>query len=286
MAQAVGVQVSLLALFWARIQEEDYRKMIKYLTTQGNNYYLENLLKTAKSKIILISPYIQLQPRIREILKEKKQNGIKISIVCRKKDLKEEITEYLTAIFDAPRLHAKCYLNEQAAIITSLNLYEFSQQNNIEFGVYVENKWFGGKKLYTEILRNANRLCKNTKQPQKHALQINTKYSPEELNNIFDFEYRRPAGIKQSRRFGNIVLFSDQSSIYQDKKIGDIIYYQGQNTGTGPQELKYGNKILYEAYKNKDRTHLFRNYIYKGEYTIIKKPYLENDKWIFQLKRI
>ena len=61
--------------------------MIKYLTTQGNNYYLENLLKTAKSKIILISPYIQLQPRIREILKEKKQNEIKISIVCRKKDL-------------------------------------------------------------------------------------------------------------------------------------------------------------------------------------------------------
>ena len=259
--------------------------MIKYLTTQGNNYYLENLLKTAKSKIILISLYIKLQPRIKEILKEKKQNGIKISIVCRKKDLKEEITEYLTTIFDAPRLHAKCYLNEQAAIITSLNLYEFSQQNNEEMGVYIENKDIG-KKLYAEIFSDVNRLCKNTAQPQTHALQINTKYSPEELNNIFDFEYRRPAGIKQSRRFGNIVLFSDQSSIYQDKKIGDIIYYQGQNTGTNPQELKYGNKILYEAYKNKDRVHLFRNYIYKGEYTIIKKPYLENDKWIFPLKRI
>lgn len=32
-------------------------------------------------------------------------------------------------------LHAKCYLNEETCIITSLNLYEFSQVNNNEMGV-------------------------------------------------------------------------------------------------------------------------------------------------------
>ena len=70
--------------------------------------------------------------------------------------------------YNAPRLHAKCYLNEQAAIITSLNLYEFSQQNNEEMGVYIENKDIG-KKLYAEIFSDVNRLCKNTAQPQTHA---------------------------------------------------------------------------------------------------------------------
>jgi hypothetical protein len=34
-------------------------------------------------------------------------------------------------------LHAKCYLNEAEAIITSMNLYEFSQQNNNEMGIYI-----------------------------------------------------------------------------------------------------------------------------------------------------
>lgn len=34
-----------------------------------------------------------------------------------------------------PYLHAKCYLNEETCIITSLNLYEFSQVNNNEMGV-------------------------------------------------------------------------------------------------------------------------------------------------------
>lgn len=34
-------------------------------------------------------------------------------------------------------LHAKCYLNENEAIITSMNLYGFSQQNNNEMGIYI-----------------------------------------------------------------------------------------------------------------------------------------------------
>ncbi len=104
--------------------------MIKYISTQGANYHLELLLKNATSRITLISPYIQLQRRIKELLKEKKQNGVKICIVCRKNDLKEDLTDYASNVFDVPTLHAKCYMNENEAIITSLNLYEFSQQNN------------------------------------------------------------------------------------------------------------------------------------------------------------
>ena len=34
-------------------------------------------------------------------------------------------------------LHAKCYLNENEALVTSMNLYEFSQQNNDEMGILV-----------------------------------------------------------------------------------------------------------------------------------------------------
>ena len=34
-------------------------------------------------------------------------------------------------------LHAKCYLNENEAIVTSMNLYEFSQLNNYEMGIRI-----------------------------------------------------------------------------------------------------------------------------------------------------
>ena len=32
-------------------------------------------------------------------------------------------------------LHAKCYLSETSALVTSMNLYEFSQVNNHEMGI-------------------------------------------------------------------------------------------------------------------------------------------------------
>lgn len=35
-------------------------------------------------------------------------------------------------------LHAKCYINESTCIISSLNLYEFSQVNNNEMGILIQ----------------------------------------------------------------------------------------------------------------------------------------------------
>jgi phosphatidylserine/phosphatidylglycerophosphate/cardiolipin synthase-like enzyme len=35
-------------------------------------------------------------------------------------------------------LHAKCYVNDDKMVITSLNLYEFSMANNKEMGVLID----------------------------------------------------------------------------------------------------------------------------------------------------
>lgn len=42
------------------------------------------------------------------------------------------------SIVYVPNLHAKYYGNETKGVITSINLYDFSFKNNIEFGVYSE----------------------------------------------------------------------------------------------------------------------------------------------------
>jgi phosphatidylserine/phosphatidylglycerophosphate/cardiolipin synthase-like enzyme len=103
---------------------------------------------------------LKLQRRIKEILEEKRKKGIEIIFVCRKNELKQNLSRYSTSIVDAPTLHAKCYLSEKGAILTSLNLYEFSQQNNDEMGIYVENK-NDGELLYQDILTEVERLSKS-----------------------------------------------------------------------------------------------------------------------------
>ena len=42
------------------------------------------------------------------------------------------------SIVYVPTLHAKYYANESKGVITSLNLYDYSFKNNIEFGVVSE----------------------------------------------------------------------------------------------------------------------------------------------------
>jgi phosphatidylserine/phosphatidylglycerophosphate/cardiolipin synthase-like enzyme len=41
-------------------------------------------------------------------------------------------------VFALDNLHSKCYLNENTAIITSMNLYQHSQENNWEMGIKID----------------------------------------------------------------------------------------------------------------------------------------------------
>ncbi|TOR05048.1 DNA repair protein, partial [Vibrio parahaemolyticus] len=45
--------------------------MAKFLNTSATNYYLEELIKNASERLILISPFLKLNDRIRELLEDK-----------------------------------------------------------------------------------------------------------------------------------------------------------------------------------------------------------------------
>nr|WP_314623262.1 phospholipase D family protein [uncultured Noviherbaspirillum sp.] len=116
--------------------------MAKFLNTSAINYFLEELIKNAKDRLILISPFLKLNDRIKELLEDKNRLKIDVRIVYGKSELQpnelnwlKELTYIRTSY--CKNLHAKCYLNEEICIISSLNLYEFSQVNNNEMGVLV-----------------------------------------------------------------------------------------------------------------------------------------------------
>jgi phosphatidylserine/phosphatidylglycerophosphate/cardiolipin synthase-like enzyme len=111
----------------------------------------------------LISPFLRLNDRVKELLEDKNRLKIDVRIVYGKNELHPEEINWLRALSFVrtsfcKNLHAKCYLNEESCIITSLNLYEFSQVNNNEMGVYLSRSSDGD--LYREAFEEAQRIIR------------------------------------------------------------------------------------------------------------------------------
>ena len=137
--------------------------MAKFLNTSGTNYFLEELIKDAKDRVILISPYLRLNDRIKELLVDKDRLKIDVRIVYGKSELQPAEIEWLRALpyirtSFCKNLHAKCYLSEELCIITSMNLYEFSQVNNNEMGILVRR--VEDAQLYKDAYEEAQRIVR------------------------------------------------------------------------------------------------------------------------------
>ncbi|MBS9781297.1 MAG: phospholipase D family protein [Gammaproteobacteria bacterium] len=137
--------------------------MAKFLNTSGITYHLEELIKNSSDRLILISPYLKLSERIKELLEDKNRLKIDIRIVYGKSELQPEEINWLKNLTFirtsfCKNLHAKCYLNENECIITSLNLYEFSQINNNEMGVLIYKDQ--DETLYSDAYEEAQRIIR------------------------------------------------------------------------------------------------------------------------------
>ena len=135
--------------------------MAKFLNTTGVSYHLEELIKSTKDRLILISPYLQFHKRVKDHLENLNIQKRDIRIIYRENKLQVEESNWLesqigirTSLCNS--LHAKCYINENEAIVTSMNLYSFSQQNNDEMGIHVTKE--KDADLYNDIYDEVQRL--------------------------------------------------------------------------------------------------------------------------------
>lgn len=135
--------------------------MAKFLNTTGVSYHLEELIKSTKDRLILISPYLQFNERIKEHINNLNIQKKDIRIIYRENKLRPDENNWLSNQIGVrtsicKNLHAKCYINEVEAIITSMNLYEFSKLNNNEMGIHVNKTQ--DEELYNSIFSEAQRL--------------------------------------------------------------------------------------------------------------------------------
>ena len=137
--------------------------MAKFINTTATNYHLEELIKAARERLVLISPYLQFNDRIKELLEDKDRMKIDVRIVYGKSELKPQEIAWLRSLnyvrtSFCQNLHAKCYMNENTAIVTSMNLYDFSQVNNNEMGVLIDRE--AEPDLYRDTYEEAQRLIR------------------------------------------------------------------------------------------------------------------------------
>lgn len=149
--------------------------MAKFLNTSATNYYLEELIKQTRERLIIISPFLKFNDRIKELLADKDRMKIDVRLVYGKSELAPQEINWLRSLefvrtSFCQNLHAKCYLNEEAAIITSMNLYDFSQVNNNEMGVYIQRETEAD--LYRETYDEAQRLIRISDQVRLSAEKI------------------------------------------------------------------------------------------------------------------
>lgn len=137
--------------------------MAKFLNTSATNYFLEELIKGASDRLILISPFLKLNDRMKELLADKNRLKIDVRIVYGKSELQPQEIEWLRGLTYirtsfCKNLHAKCYMNEEMCIVTSLNLYEFSQVNNNEMGILIQRA--EDSQLYKDAYEEAQRIIR------------------------------------------------------------------------------------------------------------------------------
>ncbi len=121
--------------------------MSTFLTGDNLNNAIDGIITNAKKFIIITSPFIKLDDHFKERFNLIKNDPtIYLQILFGKNEdnfyrsIKSEDLEYFksfpnVSIIYEPRLHAKSYINESDGIITSMNLYDYSAENNVEYGV-------------------------------------------------------------------------------------------------------------------------------------------------------
>ena len=154
---------------------------VRFLTTSGVAAALEDLTRDARRQLVLVTPYLQLSANFADRLADANARGVQITLLYGKDKLAPaqrktlETLDRLTLHY-YEHLHAKCYYNESRLVISSMNLYEYSEKNNREMGVLVE----AGTDVYRQAVEESESIMragdeKPTRAKGKQARKPRTK---------------------------------------------------------------------------------------------------------------
>ena len=160
--------------------------MAKFLTTVEISSEIQRIIVNAKKTLTLVTPYLSLSRNLMERISDADEDGVKITIIYGKNELTDKENKKLKKfnklnVYYYKELHAKCYHNDDTMIITSMNLYEYSEKNNREMGILIDKN--EDSDIFKESVREINSIKRNSKISQK------TEENKEEDIKLKEIEY-------------------------------------------------------------------------------------------------
>jgi phosphatidylserine/phosphatidylglycerophosphate/cardiolipin synthase-like enzyme len=164
--------------------------MAKFINTRKAVSEIEDLIKNAGEKLILVSPYLKLSKDFKELLTYRNSKDKITTVIFGKQELNPDEMKFLQGLrFIILKynedLHAKCYVNDDKMIITSLNLYEFSMANNKEMGVLIDKNDPADSQLFADAFKEVDYINETSQRFELNApkptfiKQIDYKFSKE-----------------------------------------------------------------------------------------------------------
>ena len=229
---------------------------MKYLDCTSISSELMQLINEAKENLTFITYSLRINELIQDKLAYKAANtpNLKLSIIYGNTQINNNDIYWIKQIpnlvvYQKKNLHAKCYLNEHKAIITSLNLYDYSQSHNLEMGFLFskeenEEEW---EKLMADvqyiksqsdiIYGNVNETLKKTEQNsislsyQEQLVEIILKEHFSYTLKIGDDVLSKCAKAKSKNEIRDILEAEGQSGLLRDvidefERCEDFIFFE------------------------------------------------------------
>ena len=173
--------------------------MSKFITGLELEETISKIIWETKETLLIVSPFIKLDDYFKKLFDNHLNNPrIHILIVFGKNEknisrsLSKNDFEYFKkflniSIIYVPNLHAKYYGNEKKGVVTSINLYDYSFKNNIEFGIYSELKIVN--KITNKTEKDAWKTCWKLAEENEAVFVKRPVYQKKLLSLIFGKNY-------------------------------------------------------------------------------------------------
>jgi len=109
--------------------------------------WIKDIVRNAQKdeRVALVTPYIKFDEKVRECIGEALARGVKVELLVRKGAERNPVdSEFLgntnIEVRELEYLHAKVYMSEKEALVTSQNLHDSSDRKSKEIGVITNEK--------------------------------------------------------------------------------------------------------------------------------------------------
>ena len=219
---------------------------MKFIPIMEISGQIMTLIDETKEELVIVSPYIKINTwkKIKKCIQRAIDKGVKITVYARKnadQDL-TDLIHFKVNLILVQDLHAKIYLNENYAIVSSQNMIEYSDENSIDFAYSTETDL---ERLQLEKLINQYLKIHDVKNEvifeEKKINFRNENSNNQDVTNkefLKDFEINKISNVFQEK-YTDVRINGRSTYVFCNKLFcfGDVMFREGY-------EIRFNHSVL------------------------------------------